>query len=381
MDKRLLAITAALFASVTLCFGAGSPYITWFKGGGTNNFLTNLVIKTPLFELNTNLTSLTPTIFLDGTNTYDNPLGKHIALVQGSAIATSSDGAFSPFGPFQGTGVNIEFVAGNEQIAIVEVIDANTAIVGEGTGNALVHPNINIASTTAWKMRSNPLGTSDNTVGARNNGLRIDGNGGVWQWSGNMQGAYYFAGLNGIPTMSLGMISAGTVGLQGQETYGFNVSSFRTNAADYPAAKAPQLYISPGAGSETIVASAGASSGTITEVALQGPIVNRHGTRLAIVPNIIASNGVASQLSNKLPLVVIGTSIAATNGGFNWTNTTGGNVYVFVDNAGVTASAFKINGTTIYTSALGDFSAPLQDQEWISMLYTVGTPTMKYKPF
>ncbi len=67
--------------------------------------------------------------------------------------------------------------------------------------------------------------------------------------------------------------------------------------------------------------------------------------------------------------------------GFNWTNTTGRNINVFVDNAGITASAFKINGTTVYASALGDFSAPLQDQEWVSYLYTVGTPTIKYKPF
>lgn len=36
MDKRLLAITLALFASVTLCFGAGSPYVVNYKGVATN---------------------------------------------------------------------------------------------------------------------------------------------------------------------------------------------------------------------------------------------------------------------------------------------------------------------------------------------------------
>lgn len=373
-------------ASATMLIGAGSPYITWFKGVGTNTYLTNATIRTPLFGLRTNLGTVAATVSLPGTNTYANPLGKHIALVQGSPIATSTDGAFSIFTPYHDYGVNIEFPNnGPEQITITEVIDANNAIVAEGFGAGLVHPNVNIASSTDWIMRANTLESFDNSVGSENNGLRIDGNGSVWQniagSGGGMANAYYFSGTGGRPTISIGPVASTSVGLQGQESYGFCVNSFRTNAADYPAAKVPQVYISTGAGSESLVLDGGALSGINTEIAIQGPIMNRHGTTIPIGPVLILTNSVASQLSNKLSLVVIGTSIAATNGGFNWTNTTGRNITVFVNNAGVTASTFTINGTQIYTSANGNWSIPLQDQEWFTFLYSVGTPTIKYKPF
>ena len=382
MDKRLLAITVTLMASVTLCFGAGSPYITWFKGVGTNTYLTNASIRTPLFGLNTNLGTTEATVVLNGTNKYTNPLNKHISITASSVIATSSDGAFGVLTASTAAGVDLEMSAPNGQYSIIEVIDANTCIIGEVNGGALQIPQNSWVNVTTWEFRPNVLRTTDNTVGLENFGTKVNCDGMIWQYSVSAcNPCIVISGFRGDPTVTYGGMKAATVGLNGQENQGWGVSALRTNAGDWPAGRLSQIYISPNAAAETMVFSGGAASGQNTEIAIQGPIVNRHGTTVPFVPCPIFTNGVSSQLSNKLALVVIGTNIAATNGGFNWQNITGRNITVFINNAGVTASSFSINGTQIYTSANGNWTIPLQDQEAFSFLYSVGTPTIKYKPF
>lgn len=106
----------------------------------------------------------------------------------------------------------------------------------------------------------------------------------------------------------------------------------------------------------------------------------RSTTTIAAGTTITATNGFASYASNLTAPVSIGSSIAATNGGFNWTNNTGLDISVFIDNQGVTATSIKKNGGQIFSSALGDQTIPLHPNQWISILYAVGTPTITYTP-
>jgi hypothetical protein len=94
---------------------------------------------------------------------------------------------------------------------------------------------------------------------------------------------------------------------------------------------------------------------------------------------ITATNGVASYSSNTLALTSI--SFPATT--VNWTNTLGKSIYVFINNAGVTGTALKINGTQIASTLLvtGDTMIPLQPGEYFSETYSAGTPTAVWKPF
>jgi hypothetical protein len=91
------------------------------------------------------------------------------------------------------------------------------------------------------------------------------------------------------------------------------------------------------------------------------------------------TNGIASYSSNTLALTSI--SFPATT--VNWTNTFGKNINVFIDNAGVTGTALKINGTQIASSLLvtGDTMIPLQPGDYFSETYSVGTPSAVWKPF
>ncbi len=376
MDKRLLAITAALFASATLCFGAGSPYITWLKGVGTNTYLTNAVIQTPLFRLNTNLGTHESVVVWNGTNTIP-ANGLSIFVTNGVAVAGSTNNAFANMLP----GENIEFVGiSPKQYVLGPIINANQAVIYELYIPYMTHPSQTISGVNAtnWACRPRAVRwTDDNSIGENYGGF-FDCNGSLWLHSIGDQGAVNFINVGTGEIATLGMVAGSQLNNVANPFAGmaFSLSGALTNAA-YVAQFAPvnAYAFSLRAPSETIDVD---DNGIMS---LQFGLAGWHQNPIPVRNVLQLTNGTSSQLSNKLALVVIGSSISATNGGFNWTNTTGRNITVFVDNAGVTASAFKINGTTIYTSALGDFSAPLQDQEWISMLYTVGTPTMKYKPF
>ena len=90
------------------------------------------------------------------------------------------------------------------------------------------------------------------------------------------------------------------------------------------------------------------------------------------------TNGFASYSSNALAPSSI--TFPATT--VNWTNTFGKNIFLFVDNTGVTGTAVKINGKQIFGSILPiDLTIPLQPGEWFSETYTVGTPTATWKPY
>lgn len=66
----------------------------------------------------------------------------------------------------------------------------------------------------------------------------------------------------------------------------------------------------------------------------------------------------------------------------NWTNTTGYNLFLFIDNTGVTGTAIRVNGQQIFGSILPtDFILPLQAGEYFSETYSIGTPTARSKPY
>lgn len=92
--------------------------------------------------------------------------------------------------------------------------------------------------------------------------------------------------------------------------------------------------------------------------------------------NCVVTNGITSLCSNLLAP----SSITFPVSGANWTNTTGRNITVYIDEAGVTGTTTSINGTQIYSALVGDMRLDLQPGEYFSQTYTVGTPSAKIKP-
>lgn len=86
--------------------------------------------------------------------------------------------------------------------------------------------------------------------------------------------------------------------------------------------------------------------------------------------------GTASTRSNLLAP----TSITAPATTVAWTNPISANIEVYIDNSGVTGTAIAKNGTTIFTSLVGDVTIGLQKGEYIMLTYSVGTPVIKWTP-
>lgn len=92
---------------------------------------------------------------------------------------------------------------------------------------------------------------------------------------------------------------------------------------------------------------------------------------------VVFSNGFASFISNTLAL----TSITFPASTVNWTNTTGRNISVLIDNTAVTGTSVTINGSTVFSGLSLDVTIPnLHPGEYFSETYTVGSPTAKIKP-
>lgn len=91
---------------------------------------------------------------------------------------------------------------------------------------------------------------------------------------------------------------------------------------------------------------------------------------------IVLTNGWTSIRSNLLAP----TSITAPATTVNWTNPIDSTIEVYIDNSGVTGTAIKKNNTTIFTSLVGDVTIGLQSGEYISLTYTIGTPSIKWSP-
>lgn len=121
----------------------------------------------------------------------------------------------------------------------------------------------------------------------------------------------------------------------------------------------------------------GAGAGTVIDIdqfagAMSFPVNSSFNFKGVVT----ATNGISSLSSNLLAP----SSITFPASGVNWTNTTGRNIGVFIDTAGVTGTTTSINGSQIYSSLVGDMFLPLQNGEYFSMAYTIGTPTAKIKP-
>ena len=84
------------------------------------------------------------------------------------------------------------------------------------------------------------------------------------------------------------------------------------------------------------------------------------------------TNGIASFYSNTP------TSITVAGSPVNFTNTTAVNVDVFVDGVSVTGTV-AINGTTIFNT-IGQNTVPnVEPGDWVTITYTIGTPTAWYR--
>jgi hypothetical protein len=92
---------------------------------------------------------------------------------------------------------------------------------------------------------------------------------------------------------------------------------------------------------------------------------------------LTSSNGVASKVGN----LAAPTSITFPATTVTWTNTQAYNIQVYINNAGVTGTLIKKNGTTISTSVTGNITIGLQPGEYFSETYTVGTPVGTWSPF
>lgn len=101
------------------------------------------------------------------------------------------------------------------------------------------------------------------------------------------------------------------------------------------------------------------------------------GGRLIATNGLDHADGVASHKSN----LAAPTSITFPASGDDWTNPESFNVEVYIDNAGVTGTIVKKNGSQIYSTFVGNIRIGLQPGETFSETYTVGTPSAVYFPF
>lgn len=65
----------------------------------------------------------------------------------------------------------------------------------------------------------------------------------------------------------------------------------------------------------------------------------------------------------------------------NWTNTTGVNIELYIDNVGITGTAIKKNGTTILSGIITGYTMLMGPGDYFSETYSIGTPTARYSKF
>jgi hypothetical protein len=99
------------------------------------------------------------------------------------------------------------------------------------------------------------------------------------------------------------------------------------------------------------------------------------GTTTRLTDYVLSPNGIGSTRSNLLAptTITIGTSPVS------WTNTLPVNAVVYIDAISVTGTISQ-NGSQIF-STIGQNTVILQPNEYVTMTFTIGTPTAKWKPF
>lgn len=116
-----------------------------------------------------------------------------------------------------------------------------------------------------------------------------------------------------------------------------------------------------------------------------GGTVHLDGGGLAVSGTLAVTNGVVSNSRRLLAPVAITVSASPFvfyNSLTNGVNNTGGtnNIFVFIDGMGVTGTV-ALNGTQIFGSLGFGATIPLQPGEYITLTYSIGTPTATWKPF
>lgn len=116
--------------------------------------------------------------------------------------------------------------------------------------------------------------------------------------------------------------------------------------------------------------SSGQQNGTIVPVLYWNSV----SKDVVVVGKITATNGFASYKNN----TAVNTPISVTASPFNYTNTTGVNIFVDIDANGGTTTVAR-NGTTVYTALVnGDHEMYLKPNGYLTVTYSIATPIMGY---
>jgi len=110
-------------------------------------------------------------------------------------------------------------------------------------------------------------------------------------------------------------------------------------------------------------------------------IYNSWVSRLKAAPDVVnlhSDNGVFTNGITSLKGNLAGpVAITLGKSPFSWTNTSGANVFVFIDGGG--GSAIKVNGTTVFKTFIGGHTIPLQPNEYVTLVYSTAPTGLFWK--
>lgn len=92
--------------------------------------------------------------------------------------------------------------------------------------------------------------------------------------------------------------------------------------------------------------------------------------------NLLEAGGYFTVLSGPTPTAI---TFPATT--VNWTNPTPNPIVLYVNNAGVPMTSFKVCGTQVFTTGATNCTVMLRPGDYFSQTYASGSPTASYLPF
>lgn len=330
--------------------------------------------------------------------------------IQGPGDATITFSAYSVLRSYAGDAMSVN-PNGN-----VSISGTNTATNGFVTKSSFQTLQINTAANGV-----NPFSTSSNITfqGANASGFLVQDTGGVESVSMGTRGHYAGSANSGsggdlwysFPTADdggdeladfnnrgnntrtvHGRFGTYPTNYAGNKTLGILDSTVIVKAngvavitlpdATSHAKGAQYQVLNDGTTNVTLATTGGQTIGnnsTLTSITIgPGQFMNVQGNTLNWnqIGGSILPGGVSTLLSNTLAP----TSITAPLTTVNWTNPINADIEVYIDNSGVTGTSIKKNGTQIFSSLVGDVTIGLQPNEFISLTYTIGTPSIKWSP-
>lgn len=369
--------------------------------GGSRYYLTRMTNSVISQYLNNNGgtwkwydASVNPMLELD-TNTLSSSLPQFIlgnakVTFDGSALAV--DGSASLTGVLTGNGSGLTNLNASQLASGTVPVGRLTNTAASGLTLYGVTTNENTApNMTGGRWHTNF--STGNWIRETNGVITMGGtNSAEAKFYAGSTGAAFLAGNltvsnNGVSTViSSNLLSTATITNQSSATSAVTINAggtitlvvtngqvgIGTSTPAYKLHVAGDGFISSTLTVSGNIVNVGGALSTFSGSTVQGFVA---GTTLTAGGVITATNGFVSYSSNLLA----STSITVTASPFLWTNTLTKNVYVFVDGSAVTGT-IGINGTSIFSS-MGNSTVPLQPREYVTVTYTVGTPTARFKPF